>query len=554
MKTTLLSILILLFFTQCKTHKSVINPQNKTVNYSIDRPNLVIGIVVDQMRYDYLIRFYNKYGDGGFKRLMKDGYNCENAHCNFIPTYTAVGHTSIYTGATPSIHGIISNNWYDKYINESINCVSDKRYKTLGAESGGEVSPYRIQSTTISDQLKLAQINKGKVISISLKDRSAALSVGQSANAAYWFKGKNDAAFISSTFYMDELPKWVKDFNASGLVKSRLKVWNTLYPIDSYTESIEDDNEFEITFDGEASPTFPHNFPKLAALNGNYDLLKFSPAGNTIVVDFAKAAINAENLGHNKVTDFLAISFSSTDVVGHQYGSDSKEIEDTYLRLDKDLADFFNFLDAKVGEGNYTLFLTADHAVAPVPNYLKSLKINAGNFDRKSFLKQLNKVVFDNFKSKKIVLNFSNYQVFLDKNEIKKQGLDYDSVVNVICDEMLLFDGVYKTVSAKTLQNTNFTTGVLHALQNGYNQKISGDVMIIPKPGTILRHYPKGTTHGSGYSYDTHVPLLLYGKGIKKGNTKHYIPVIDIAPTLSNLLKIENPNGCEGQIIEDALE
>lgn len=553
MKKYILYTLLLLFYTQCKTQKTISTIEKEAQNYTIDRPKLVVGIVVDQMRYDFLIRFYNKYGNGGFKRLMNDGFNCENTHYNYMPTHTAVGHASIYTGTTPSMHGIISNNWYDKYRKESVYCVDDTNYKTIGAKKGGKKSPYRLQVTTITDQLKLAQINTGKVIGISIKDRAAMLPVGHSADAAYWFRGKKDAKFISSTYYRKELPEWVNDFNTSGKAKEYLKTWTTLYDINTYTESITDDNEFEIKFKGEKAPTFPHEFPKLMQENKNYDLLKTSPFGNSLLVDFVKAAIKGEQLGKREVTDFLAISFSSTDYIGHRYGTDSKEVEDTYLRLDKDIEQFLKFLDIEIGKDNYTLFLTADHAAIPVPSYLKTKKIKAGYFEMKKFKKYVNNIAKKHFFSEEIIANISNFQIFLDKEKIKNLNLNYDKVTDVIANEIITFKGVYKAVTATTLQKTNFTDGISHSLQNGYNQKISGDILIVPTPATVY-YKDKGSTHGSGYSYDTHVPLLFYGKGIKKGKTKRFIPIIDIAPTMSNLLKIESPNACTGRIILEVLE
>lgn len=515
----------------------------------IDSPKLVIGIVVDQMRYDYLYRFYDKYGDKGFKRLMNEGYNCENTHFNYVPTYTAVGHTSIYTGTTPSIHGIIGNDWYDKILKKRIYCVDDARFETIGAKKEGKKSPYRLQTTTVADQLKLIIKNKGKVIGISLKDRAAILPVGYSADAAYWFRGKDDAKFITSSFYMDKLPKWVTRFNNSNIAKDFLKKWNTLYDIDSYTESIADNNDFERSYKGEEVPVFPHDFPKLMKDNKGYDLLKASPYGNSLIERFAEATILGENLGEDNITDFLALSFSSTDYIGHMFGPDSKEIEDTYIRLDKDIERFLIFLDTKVGKGNYSLFLTADHGVSPIPYYLSKQNINAGYFKMNDFKGYLNTITEKYFNTSKIIENVSNYQIFLDVNKIEKLGLDYSKVVNTIKNKAILFDGIYKTVTAETLQTTSFNDIVLSAVQRGYNQKFSGDVIIIPMPATLYKKM-KGTSHGTAYSYDTHVPLLFFGKGFKHGSTKKHIPIIDIAPTISNLLKIEFPSGCSGNIIE----
>ncbi len=524
-------------------------------NNKLKRPKLVVGIVVDQMRYDYLIRFYNKYGNGGFKRLMNDGFNCENGNFNHIPTYTAVGHTAVYTGATPDIHGIISNNWYDKFLKKSIYCVDDFNYKAVGTNKENEQkSPYRLKTTTITDELRLAQNMNNKTIAIGIKDRSAVLPGGHTSNGSYWFIGKDEGKFITSSFYMDELPKWVNDFNSLELASKYVsQKWETLYPIDTYTESIADDNEFESAFMGEKKPVFPHDLPNLRKQNNNFDLIKDSPFGNTIVVEFAKAAIENEKLGKGEYTDFLAISFSSTDYIGHRFGVDSKEVEDTYLRLDKDLADLLNYLDAEVGENNYTLFLTADHAAVQAPSYLNSLKIPGGYIVQSEFENYILDLTKKLFNSTELIENVSNFQIFLNKEKITDLQLDAIHIAQVLANEIINYKGVLKVVTAQTMQTTNFTEGILKNLQNGYNQKLSGDIMIVPNPATII--YPiTGSTHGSGYSYDTHVPIIFYGYGIKNGRSKKYIPVIDIAPTLANLLQIEFPNGNTGSIIEDALK
>jgi len=536
----------------------IFNLSTATFTQTIEskRPKLVIGIVVDQMRYDYLTRFYNKYGDDGFKRIIQNGFSVENAHFNYIPTYTAPGHASIYTGTTPANHGIIANDWYDKFSKKSIYCVDDDSYMTIGSEKGGKKSPKRMLTTTITDELKLAQNKQGKVIALSIKDRSAILPGGHTADAAYWFHGKKDGKFITSSYYMNDLPKWVKQFNDSKLAKKYLNTtWNTLYDINSYTESREDDNKFEGLFKGKESPTFPYKLSKLKKKNGNYDLLKATPYGNSIVKDFAEAAIIGENLGKGRATDFLAISFSSTDYVGHQFGPDSKEIQDTYIRLDKNIASLLLFLDEKVGKGDYTVFLTADHAAVQVPSYLKSLKIPAGYFSSKKFKAFAERITQEEFNvsAKDLIENFSNYQVFLNRATLKKNKMSIKNVTAVLANRFLEFETVYKTVMAYTMQNTNFDKGILNRLQNGYNQKFSGDLLLIPNPSTIGGR-KKGTTHGSGYNYDSHVPMLFYGKGIKKGVLKRKVQITDIAPTLSNLLKISFPNGATGTVLHEALE
>ncbi len=524
------------------------------VRFEQEKPKLVVGIVVDQMRYDYLTKFYNKYGQDGFKRLIHQGFNCENAHFNYIPTYTAVGHASVYTGTTPSFHGIISNDWYDKELKKSIYCVDDSNYSGVGTVTGGNKSPARLLTTTVTDELHLAQNNRGKVIGISLKDRSAILPVGHTANAAYWIESKNDGKFSTSTFYMETLPDWVVDFNNRKLPEKYInQKWETMYPISTYTESIADDNAYEQSFAGQEKAIFPYELKALSEKNGGYDVLKSTPFGNTLLFEFAKSAVQHEKLGKGEFIDFLAISFSSPDYIGHQFGVDSKEIEDTYLRLDKELGEFLIFLDKTVGKNNYTLFLTADHAAVQVPAYLNSLKIPGGYIDMKDFNSYIQNFCQSRYGSANLIENMSNSQIFLNRDELKRLKLDRNTVSEELAELIIDYKNVFKVVTAKTLQNTSFSDKILKYLQNGYNQKQSGDVMIIPNPATIV-YSKKGSTHGSGFSYDTHVPILFYGRGIQIGSSKSPLSITDIAPTLANLLQISFPNGNTGNVIEAALK
>jgi len=534
----------ILLFSNCKFSET-----------PVKKPKLVIGIVIDQMRYDYLTRFADRYGKDGFNRILKNGFSLENAHYNFIPTYTAVGHASIYAGTSPNNHGIISNNWYDKVLKKSIYCVDDINYKTIGNDGiVGQKSPHRLYTTTVADQLQLAQNMQGKTIGIAIKDRSAILPVGHTANAAYWYDAGNKNQWITSSFYMEELPDWVKAFNSNNKADAYLnEAWETLYDIKTYSQSRADNNIYENNLNGQEKPVFPKNLKKLREQNDNFSLIKTIPAGNTYTIDFAKAVVKGEQLGKSEFTDFLAVSFSSTDYVGHRYGVASVETEDTYLRLDKDLGHFFNFLDTEVGKENYTLFLTADHAAVHVPSYLQSLKIPAHYINTTKLKKFLSDITQKYFNSKELIENVSNYQIFLNQEKIEALGFNKNTVAQRLADEVLSFDKIYKAVTAKTLQTTNFTEGIMHSLQQGYNPKFSGDVLMIPYPAT-LNYSRKGTSHGSGYSYDTHVPVIFYGNGIKKGASKKTYKIIDIAPTISNLLKIEAPNGTSGKIIEEVLK
>ncbi|PWL37262.1 alkaline phosphatase [Flagellimonas aquimarina] len=554
-KTNLLVLLLVLFtasssFAQRKG-KNGIPEKPKQIAHS---PKLVVGIVVDQMRYDYLTRFWNHYGEGGFKRLVNSGFNCKNHHFNYAPTSTGPGHASVYTGTTPATHGIIGNNWYDKTQDKEVYCAGDDTYESVGTSSdAGKMSPHRMLSTTITDQLRLHTQKRGKVIAVALKDRGAVLPGGHTANAAYWFEGGDTGKWISSTYYMQQLPKWVDDFNGSNKIKAYKKAWTTLKDVSLYLESGTDNNAYEGVFEDEATPTFPHSTPNLLNKEKDFEILKYTPYGNSITADFALEALEKENLGTDAITDFLAISFSSTDYIGHKYGVNSKEVQDAYLRLDVDLERILNTLDQKVGVGQYTVFLTADHGAINVPAYLKDQKIPAGYLEMDG-----NKEKFDEFLKYKygttdIVKGISNYQVFLDRKVIDNLDMDLDNVQEEIAFELLGYEGIAKTYTGYQMWQNEYTKGLPNIIQNGWNQKRSGDVIYVQKPGFVS--YPRmGSTHGSPMIYDTHVPLLFYGNGIKKGSTTNHTEIPDIAPTVSTLLGIAFPNGTTGRPIGEVLD
>ena len=518
------------------------------------KPKLVVGIVVDQMRYDYLTRFYDQFDEGGFKRMVEEGFNCKNNHFNYAPTSTGPGHTSVYTGTTPATHGIIGNNWYDKENNVEVYCASDDRYTSVGTTSdAGQMSPHRMTVTTITDELRLNSEMRGKTIAIALKDRGAVLPGGHTANAAYWFHGGNEGKWITSSYYMDALPKWVNDFNSSGTVQSYKKGWNTLRDINTYVESGIDDNTFEGLFDGETSSSFPHNPQNLLDKNNDFEIIKSTPYGNSLTADFAIEALKQEQLGKDDMTDFLAISFSSTDYVGHMFGVNSKEVEDTYIRLDLDLARLFKALDKQVGEGEYTVFLTADHAAIDVPSYLMSTKIPAGYVDNSTTKDKFTEFLKYTYGTEDIVKNYSNNQLFLDHKIIKNLDLDIKEVQEDIAQEFLGYDYIDRVYTGYQMWQNNYTSGIPYILQNGYNQKRSGDVLLVLKPGTIS-YNETGSTHGSPQIYDTHVPLLFFGKGIQRGSTVERTEIPDIAPTISSLLGIAFPSGTSGKPISEVLE
>ena len=350
-----------------------------TNSSEVHRPKLVVGIVVDQMRWDYLYRYYNLYEpDGGFKRLLNQGFSCENTFIPYVPTTTACGHTCIYTGSVPAIDGITGNEWWDYNLSQMVYCTEDDNVTTVGGTTdAGKMSPHHLLVTTIGDELHLASNFRNKVIGIAIKDRAAILPAGHSANAAYWYDDKT-GNWITSSYYMNDLPKWVKDLNAKKLVDGYFaQNWNTLYPLSAYVQSAPDEEPYEYRPFGAEAKGFPYNLKQFAGKN--YGLLPVTPYGNSYTFEMARAAIEGERLGSDSSSDLLAISISSPDYIGHSFGSNSVEAEDNFLRLDKELGDFLRFLDKHIGKGEYLVFLTADHGVAHVPEFLKQHKIPSGN-------------------------------------------------------------------------------------------------------------------------------------------------------------------------------
>lgn len=529
--------------------------------YAQEKPKLVVGIMVDQMRQEFLYRYEKKFSSGGFRRLMNDGFMLRNAHYNYVPTFTGPGHASIYTGSTPAYHGVIGNDWYDKNTRAMVNCVGDERQKPVGVTTGnGAVSPWRMIATTVTDELKLATQKKSKVIGLSLKDRGAVLPAGHMADGAYWFDGPS-GNFISSTFYKPGLPLWLDKFNAQKLPDQYLnREWKTLLPIDQYFESGPDDNPYEGKLKGKDSrPTFPYNLKEMRKTYTGFDLVTSTPFGAELLTEVAKAALDGEELGQHDVTDFLAISYSNPDIVGHAMGPNSIEVEDVYLRLDRYIEDLLNTLDKKVGAGQYLVFLTADHAVSDVPQYYIDNKLPAGLFGQAYMESGLNEFLGKYFPDKKIVEKIYNYQVFLNPDaftgDAKSSGLDYLVATELISKYLLTVTGIAEVYSASLIHAADYgEKGLKGFVARGYNRKRSGDIMYLFEPNWIQWGTATGTTHGTGYSYDTHVPAIFYGWGIKKGSTVNYHPVTDIAPTISALLKIKFPSACTGQPIEEVMK
>lgn len=542
----------LLFLSRISFAQNVVNPN--------DRPKLVVGIMIDQMRQEYLYRFYPKFGNDGFKRLMGEGFVLRNAHYNYAPTITGPGHASVYTGTTPARHGIVGNDFYDKELGKMVNCVNDPLYEAVGeGVSGGKISPWRMIASTVTDELKLFTNRQAKVIGVSLKDRSAVLPAGHMADAAYWFDSRS-GKFMTSTYYMKSLPAWVEQFNGKNLAQIYLsQEWKTLLPIDQYKESGPDQSPYERKILGKNTSTFPYDLKTLRKPNDGLDMITITPFANDLLTEFAKTAIVSEKMGKDAITDFLCVSFSSTDILGHSVGPRAVEVQDMYMRLDRNIADLLKKLDQEVGQNNYLVFLTTDHGVADVPQYLKDSGVPAGYFNDEHVKAGLREFLQSYFPDKDLIANISNGQVYLNHEAFvgapKTSGMDLFIVSELIGRYMLTQPGVANYYTESVLRQGRFDeAGAKGMLIRGYNQKRSGDIVFYLEPGWFDANSPTGTTHGSPYRYDTHIPIIFYGKGVKKGSSVKEHTITDIAPTVSAMLYIPFPNSSTGVVIEELFE
>lgn len=534
---------------------SLILPFNMVSMAQDGNPKLFVGIVVDQMREDFLFRFYDQYGEDGFKRLMREGAVCRNVHFNYTPTITAVGHASIYSGTTPKYHGIIGNSWYDRSLKKVVYCVTDSSEQKVGNETPSVgVSPRNLLSTNICDELKISTNKKSKVISISTKDRAATLSAGHMADGAF-FLDLSTGNYVSSSYYMNELPEWLVVFNKEKRAFKYLeKDWDLLLPIESYPRSLDDDNPYEEIMIGKERPTFPYHLIELAPLDSPYfEVFNRSPYGNSLLTDLAIEVLRNSGIGQGEYTDMLAISFSSTDAVGHIFGPLSKEVNDTYLRLDRDIARLLKALDEQIGEGNYALFLTADHGVGEIPQYLIDNKIPAGELNMDELFQKSMEFITNEYGHGNWIIAHKNDQLYLNHDLIEEKNLQLTELE----DKLALFvnkqEGIAETFTGTQLRKQEYVDYYASKIQKGYHYQLSGDVRYIMKPGwyTLMDH---AATHNTSYNYDSHVPLIFYGKGIQPGVSYEYHEITDVAPTVSTLLKIKFPSAATGKIIPEVLK
>lgn len=499
-------------------------------------PRLVVVISVDQMRNDFLERFDAYFGDGGFQRLKRQGIRFANARYHYVPTYTGPGHACISTGTFPMYNGIVANDWYERSLGKSVYCVEDLTVRTVGSTTAaGMMSPKNLWTSTLGDELKMAYPNS-KNTAVAIKDRSAILMSGHKSDGTYWLDPAN-GHFISSSYYIEALPKWVNAFNQSEQKEVGL---NQAWELDKKLQGLKhlDLNEEELPLPAEVAPVFPHNNSKSSSELG-YQRLKYLPAGNALTVNFAMEMLRQEELGMDDNPDILNISFSQPDILGHQFGIRSLEIADTYIKLDHELAKLFGYLDQHIGSEHWVVVLTADHGAAENPKRANANLIPGGVIE--SGIKE--KLIQALPEASPFIEDVLNLNVYLSAN----CPVDLKSKIRVAMRSLPGILDVYEFNELHTLLSLNHGPGMV---AKGVHHSRSGDLIGIPKPGYMegLRE-GKGTTHGSPYVYDAHVPLLIYGSMFKPQIHVHEVGVEDIAPTLSQLLGIPYPNGTVGSIL-----
>lgn len=523
------------------------------------KPKLVVGIVIDQMKQDYITRFWSKFSDGGFKKLVNEGFSCVNTHYNYIPTSTGPGHASIYTGATPLIHGISGNYWMEQADHKVVYCAEDSTVNTVGGSGSiGKMSPGKLKVNTIGDMLKASNGSRSKVFGIAIKDRGGILPAGRGGDIAFWYDENSDN-WITSDYYTDKLPQWAMEFNNLKLPEKYLsEKWETFFPLEQYTECSPDDVSWERAFDGTEKPVFPYNIPEIRKKYKGSELVKSIPAGNDLTAEFAKALIIGEKLGKREYTDMIAVSFSTPDYIGHQFGPRSVELADNYARLDRTLGEFISWLDKEFGKDNYLLMLTSDHGVADAPGFYHDMKIDCGSFSQKELSADLNsylrKVFPLNSEDKRnYIINIQNMQIYFNDSLLAEKKIETGLFENEIKKYLTAHEDVFRVFTINELQNGAIIHDpVLRRFYFGYYQPRGGD-MFIAYNSAALFDIPKGTTHYSPYAYDTHVPLLFYGFNIKPGKYSGFVEITDIASTLCTLMGIQFPTGNIGNPIKAVL-
>jgi len=519
------------------------------------KPKLIVGIVVDQMRWDYINQFKPFFtSQQGFLRFVNEGASCNNNFIPYVPTVTACGHAAVYTGSTPALHGITGNQWFDNFQQKNVYCVEDASVVSIGIEgsTAGKMSPVNVWTTTLGDEIKLANNFKSKVYGISIKDRGAIIPAGHSADGAFWYDSKS-GNFISSSYYGKNLPKWVTEFNGQHRIDSLYaKGWNLSLAKSIYEANCDGDvNTYESTPLGGEQKGFPYTLSQF--IGKDYGKITSTPFGNTIVLEMAEKALVNEQLGKDDITDLLAISFSSPDYIGHSFGPNSWETLDGYIKLDALIAQLFANLDQQVGKNNYTVFLTADHAVANIPDFSKKHQIPGGIISESGLKKELGQWLSKQGLSEKLIAAIGEYNIHFNHALMDSIGVTQEKMVQLVRQYLEQKPGILQVIDSRNAANAALPQQLRERIVNGFNPQRSGDMFIVTKSG-YMDGSPTGTNHGVLYNYDAHIPLLWYGNGIKKGQVNSVNYMTDIAPTITTLLGIQMPSAAIGKPILEVLK
>jgi predicted AlkP superfamily pyrophosphatase or phosphodiesterase len=542
------------------------------------KPRLVLQITVDQLRGDLPHRYYSEFGEGGFRYLYARGVVYEAAFHRHANTETIVGHTTLATGADPCTHGMVGNVWLDRETGKLTYNIQDPLYPLLtkgaGVDKEAEIdptqrlatsegrSPAPILVSTFSDELALSNAGKSKIFGISIKDRGAVPMAGH-AGKAFWFS-KRSGEFVTSTYYYKDYPSWAKDWNAKRIAFSYAgKSWSLMHDRSTYQFGDRDDMPYETNFPG-CGRVFPHPFGKP---DSKYftTLLTVSPIGDELTLSFAEALIDGEKLGQSGNTDYLSISFSSTDYVGHLFGPSSLESEDNLLRLDRTLAELFKFVDQKVGLANTVIVLSADHGAAEIPSYLNEFGVDAkyANPDALDPKTLESRPAIEALKrkfgiDKELIQSYFQPYVYLNHDVLRRRGLNQAEVERAVAAELENIDGIWLAAPSSDLANGSFpSTPLEEAILRNYNSKRSGDIYVVFKPGWFINDFDGlsvASTHGSPWRYDTFVPVIFVGSGMTAQRVFHEIATVDVAPTLSAILGITYPSGSVGKPLVEVIQ
>lgn len=541
------------------------------------RPRLVLLIAVDQFRYDYLERFGDLFGPNGFRRLLSGGASWAQSNYDHMPTYTAPGHGTMMTGAYPAESGIIGNEWLDRASGKRVTSVSDESVKLLGGLPNDPASsPWRLMASTVGDELRLATNDRAKVIGISVKDRSAILPAGRHANAAYWFSWTS-GTMVSSTYYFPQLPAWVTSFNAAKPADKYFGTkWERLLPESEFTKRAGPDNPSweNVPSTWNDTNSFPHIITGGAKSPDRnfYTALDYSPFTNEILVSFAEQAIVNEQLGQDDDTDVLTLSFSANDYVGHRFGPYSQEVMDVTLRTDRNIATLLDFIDARVGLANTLIALTADHGVSPIPEHAAALGLGGGRVPFGAVMGKIQAAISARYNpqgktpdpSADYLLRFSeagtsrewfiNNNIYFNYDALRRDGVNIEEFSQVVVAAALSVPGIARCFSRLQLLRgaTSITDPIERRALHGFYPARSGDVVMVAEPYKYIAETITAT-HGSPYSYDTHVPTIIMGAGVTPGRYLEPASPTDIAPTLSALLRITAPSNSTGRVLIEAL-